>query len=204
MPKAVITKTARQVLEEVKAKYPMPGSQSNWKALKEDPGFFDILLEAIASGHSIIDFARAVDLPEGRITSWLARLGDAQQDQYASARQARATIMAERILVEMENVRLGLVPPSQGKFICDNLMWLAARLDPQQWGNKIHVQAEVKTTTEMHLEAVRELAERVRGGDTRPVIEGEVEPKLINRDLEHTEQPEQPQSTVDAMAGLLD
>ena len=92
-------------------------------------------------------------------------------------------IFADRILTYMDEVKNGTLPPTQAKYLTDSVMWLASRLDPAQWGSKIHVKAELKSTVEMHLEAVRELATRVKAGDRTPVIEGEVAP-VLERELE--------------------
>ena len=174
-----MTKTAKEILEGVKERYPVPSANSAWHQLRDDPEFFQVLLESVSSGHSIADFARAVDLPAGRITAWLARMEGPAQRQYEHAREARAMIFADRILGYMEEVKDGTLPPAQAKYLTDSVMWLASRLDPQHWGNKIEVKGEIRSTVEMHLEAVRELAEKIKHGDRTPVIEGEVEPKLI-------------------------
>ena len=87
--------------------------------------------------------------------------------------------MADRILDLLDQVEMGLIEATQARLIVDNLKWMAARLDPHIWGDRLEVQANVKTTTEMHLEAVRELAKRIKSGDERPVIEGEAELRML-------------------------
>lgn len=169
------TPTTSDILAKVKEKYPLPTADEGWKTLKEDPQFFEAVLESVAAGHSVSTFAKNLGLSPTRVNAWLATLRDEdKKHRYNEARHARANHMADRILEVCEQVEMGILAPPAGRMIADNLKWMAARLDPHIWGDKLQVKAEVKTTAEMHLEAVRELSKRVKARDERPVIEGEV------------------------------
>jgi hypothetical protein len=180
----------RDVVQRMKEKYPLPSLDHNWQQLKDDPTFLDTIFEAVASGHSVAGFTEAVGLSGTKVSAWLSRLEGENAARYEAARAARAGLMADRILEVLEKVRAGTVLGSQARVEIDSLKWLAERLDPHLWGNKIHIRADIKTTTEYHLEAVRELAEMVKGGgDIKPIIEGEVEPKLMPYPVEMTPEP---------------
>jgi hypothetical protein len=85
---------------------------------------------------------------------------------------------ADQLLGIIEKVENGELMVPAARMMADNLKWMAERMDPELWGNKLQVRADIRTSAEMHLEALRELAERMKAGDDRPVIEGQVEPKM--------------------------
>jgi hypothetical protein len=166
---------ARDVLNQIRDKYPMPTSESAaWAKLKEDPEFYDAIIEAVSGGMSIQYFAESVGLSPGKVSIWMNRQEGARAKEYSEARQSRAAMFADRILDITDEVKAGALTPPQGKVIVDNLKWLAEAHDRDRWGSKIQARVELTTTVEMHLLAVEELAKRVKVGDTRPVIEGEV------------------------------
>jgi polyhydroxyalkanoate synthesis regulator phasin len=166
---------ARDVLNQIRDKYPMPTSEAvAWARLKEDPEFFDAIIEAVGGGMSVQYFAESVGLSPGKVSIWMNRQEGARAKEYDEARQSRAAMFADRILVITEEVKSGELTPPQGKVIVDNLKWLAETHDRERWGAKIQARVELTTTVEMHLLAVEELAKRVKAGDPRPVIEGEV------------------------------
>jgi DNA-binding transcriptional ArsR family regulator len=168
------------VLDKVKEKYPLPSVNDAWKILRADDEFFESIMEAVASGQSVSTFARALGLSATRMSSWLSTLKDeAKVVRYEEARRCRAAMMADRILDVCDQVETGLISPQMARIIVDNLKWIAARLDPNIWGDKIQIKGEIKTTTEMHLEAVRELSKRVKNRDDRTVIEGELDPTFL-------------------------
>lgn len=167
--------THQQILEKVKKKYPLPSMDESWKQLRADDEFFETAMEAVSAGHSVAQFARLVGIPGNRVSSWLSTLTDPVKVQaYEDARRARAQYMADKILDICDQVESGLITPQMARIIVDNMRWMAERLDPQIWGKKLEIKAEVKSTTEMHLEAVREMSRRIKSGDDRPVIEGEI------------------------------
>lgn len=177
--------TTRDIVERLKLQYPLPSTGGNWTQLREDEQFFETLLEAIAAGHSVSSFCDSVGLPGAKVTAWLSRLSGERQELYEAARAERAAYMAEQILKVTQQVEDGILLVPQARLITDNLKWMAERMDPTLWGNRIQVKADIKSTTEMHLEAVKALALMVRNKQDGTVIEGEVEPTLQPRsDLE--------------------
>jgi hypothetical protein len=177
MQKAV---TAKEVLERIKDRFPMPSTHGTaWSQLKDEPEFFDAVIEAIAGGMSIQYFAQAIGLSPGKVSMWLNRQEGERQKRYDEARKARAAGFADRILRILDEVEAGTLTPPAARVMADNMRWMAERYDPDLWGNKIQARLEVVTTVEMHLAAVEELARRIKRGDERPVIEGEVLPTYV-------------------------
>ncbi len=165
----------QDVLNQIRAKWPMPTTRGHvWNQLKEEPEFFDLVIDAVSSGMSVQYFAESVGIPPGKVSIWMNRLEGEQKNRYEEARHSRAAMFAERILTILDEVKAGILTPPQGKVIVDNLRWLAKAHDQNMWGDKLQSRVEVVSTTEMHLLAVQELAERVIRRDPRPVIEGEV------------------------------
>jgi polyhydroxyalkanoate synthesis regulator phasin len=166
---------ARDILEQIRAKFPMPSSEAAaWGKLKQDPEFFDAIIEAVSGGMSVQYFAESVGLSPGKVNIWMNRQEGGKAKAYDEARQSRAAMFADRILDITDEVKAGTLTPPQGKVIVDNLRWLAETHDRDRWGAKIQARVELTSTVEMHLLAVEELAKRVKVRDTRPVIEGEV------------------------------
>lgn len=172
-------RTVQDVVNQMKEKYPLPIQNYNWKQLRDDPDFFDTIMEAVASGYSVSYFAQSVGLNGHKLATFLKRLEGDRKQQYEEARAARAMYNADQILEVIRKVEDGELLVPAARMIADNLKWMAERLDPELWGNKLQVRADIKTSPEMHLEALRELAERMKAGDQRPVIEGEVEPRMM-------------------------
>jgi len=172
-------RTVADVVARVKEKYPLPVTDFNWKQLREDPDFFDTVMEAVAGGYSVSYFAQSVGLNGPKLATYLKRLTGEQAEQYAEARSARAMVHADQLLDIIRKVEEGELLVPAARMMADNLKWMAERMDPELWGNKLQVRADIRTSPEMHLEALRELAERLKAGDERPVIEGEIEPRMV-------------------------
>lgn len=63
-------------------------------------------------------------------------------DQYARAREANAAWHAEGIVEEAE--RLGRIDPAYAKVVVDAKKWVASRLHPRMWGDKLDVTSNGK------------------------------------------------------------
>lgn len=172
-------RTVADVVARVKEKYPLPVTDNSWKQLRDDPDFFDTVMEAVAGGYSVSYFAQSVGLNGQKLATFLNRLEGERKEQYREARSARAMHHADQLLEIIRKVEDGELLVPAARMMADNLRWMAERMDPELWGNKLQVRADVRTSPEMHLEALRELAERMKAGDERPVIEGEVEPRML-------------------------
>jgi len=138
----------------------MPGTPikreryAKWAAVVETPEFWDRLFMHMAEGGYISDFAQR----EGIGYNWLlknAKGRDQWAATFARAREARASYHAAKLDRMADDVESGILDPQAARVSGDFRKWLAGRMDPKQWGDKI--QAEVKTldVTQLHLEALR-------------------------------------------------
>lgn len=181
--------TVKDTLDKLRHAYPLPETGGVWKTLRESPEFFDTLLEAVSDRLSIRQFCKAANLSYGTVQAWLRDgLNEDQKKRYELARQVRAASYAEEIEDLLNDLKHERRTAQDTKVMVDSLMKMAKVMDPHIWGDRLQVRTETKTTVEMHLEGVMELAQKIRDGDfTGQVIEGEVEPKLmpVQRSPEH-------------------
>lgn len=126
----------------------------------------------IGEGRSVASVCKDEDMPEDRaIWRWLARDEGFSRD-YARAVQARAMAHADRILDVSQAVLAGKVPPEAARVALDGMKWTASRLLPKLYGDRTQLEATVNHTHTLHLEALKELADRVRSAPPR-VIEAQ-------------------------------
>ncbi len=170
-------------VERLKKEHPLPVcglGTSEWKELRESQGFWDKLIDEVSCGGSVTYFARQHRVKHSVLNAWLSRFkeGTPRFEEYAAARRARANAMADRMLEYVEQIGAGLISPPQGRVMIDALRWMAARLDPHIWGDKLHIDAKIQSTTELHLAAVKQMADQVKQGGN--VYEGEyVDPEEL-------------------------
>jgi hypothetical protein len=82
-------------------------------------------------------------------------------ERYEMVRNARALANAERIEQLAEKVEAEQMDPNAAKVAMSARQWLAERMDVKRWGNKIQQDIKVTDTTQLHLEAVRNLMRTV-------------------------------------------
>jgi hypothetical protein len=82
-------------------------------------------------------------------------------ERYEMVRNARALANAERIEQLAEKVEAEQMDPNAAKVAMSARQWLAERMDAKRWGNKIQQDIKVTDTTQLHLEAVRNLMRTV-------------------------------------------
>lgn len=127
----------------------------------------DEFCRRIGEGRSVASVCKDEDMPEDRaIWRWLARDEVFSRD-YARAVQARAMAHADRILDVSQAVLAGKVPPEAARVALDGMKWTASRLLPKLYGDRTQIEATVNHTHALHLEALKELADRARGASSR-------------------------------------
>lgn len=171
------TAAMKKALQKAKDNHPAGRLRVfNTSGFMNDPEAFGELMAQISSGYSISAFVTETQLPKAAVVALnraLAKLKspDPRFDDYQVARQARASQFAERMIDVVDQVEMGLLTPQQASMMTKTLMWLAARLDPSRWTERVQVDATVKLdTASAHLEAVRAMATMVRN-DSHPVID---------------------------------
>jgi hypothetical protein len=128
--------------------------------LVADPEWWDDVFEYIGSGHALGEFCRSLDIPYSTVWDTI------QRDQeliarYEAARRRRALHNADKIESLATDVEEGRLDAKPGQVAIEARMWLASRMDPHHFGDRIMQDIRVTDATKLHLEAVRQLA-RVR------------------------------------------
>lgn len=165
-----------KAIAKAKLEFPMPGHRTNIQTMTQDEELMDALFAHVTCGHSLKSFCDVcgftpnVRLSLGRFLGKLKE-GDLYFEEWEAAKKARAVHFADRMLEITEQVAAGEMTPQQASAALKGLQWLAARVDPEAFGDRMKVDQKVTMdTTEQHLNAVRAMAEMVKRGDDRGVV----------------------------------
>jgi hypothetical protein len=104
------------------------------------------ICDKVASGMKLVDVLKAHGLPT-RSTFYLwMREHDGVSDMYARAREERAELIADEIIDIADNEP----DPNKARVRVDARKWAAAKLNPKQYGDRLHVDGDftVKRTDE--------------------------------------------------------
>lgn len=138
----------------------MPGSPqkreryAKWAAVIETPDFWERLFIHMAEGGSLAEFSKLENIGY----NWLIKNAQSRDEWaaiYARAREARASYHAHRIDAMADKVEDGLIDPAAARTSADMRKWLAARMDPKLWGDRIQADVKMLDVTQLHLEALR-------------------------------------------------
>lgn len=140
-------------------------------AILSKQDFWEQLWEHLAEGNTLRSFISGSDVPYGVL--WRKMQSDpALMERYEIVRNARALANAERIEALADKVETEQIDPNAAKVAMGARQWLAERMDPKRWGNKIQQDVKITDTTQLHLQAVRDLMRTV----------SVVEPEKLTRD----------------------
>ncbi len=131
------------------------------KELMETQDFWDQLWIHLGDGHSLRSFTG-----DGSIVPYSVLFDRIQKDpalneKYELIRNARALANAERIEQLAEKVEMEQIDPNAAKVSIGARQWLAERMDAKRWGNRIQQDVKITDTTQLHLQAVRDLMRTV-------------------------------------------
>jgi hypothetical protein len=136
------------------------------QGLSEDQARFCTL---IASGHTVDQAQKMVGVTAYRYTKWLAELPAFE----AAVRRARA-ILLERRVDDMATVARTEPDVNRARLIIDTDKWLASKLIPKVYGDKLDVTVEHRLDIGEALAAARARAMLRPMCDPADVIEGEI------------------------------
>ena len=129
-------------------------------AILSKPDFWEQLWEHLAEGNTLRSFISGSDVPYGVL--WRKMQSDpVLMERYEIVRNARALANAERIEALADKVETEQIDPNAAKVAMGARQWLAERMDPKRWGNKVQQDVRITDTTQLHLEAVRNLMKTV-------------------------------------------
>jgi hypothetical protein len=106
----------------------------------------------------------------------------ALMERYEIVRNVRALVNAERIEALAEKVEQEQMDPNAAKVAMGARQWLAERMDPKRWGNKIQSDVRITDTTALHLAAVRDLMRTVSVQEPEKLTPGGASDDLPARD----------------------
>lgn len=95
----------------------------------------------VALGYSTVKACDEVGIARQVWAEWVAS-GRVDSDSYARAREAGADWHAEGIVDTAE--KWALIDPQAGKLVVDAKKWVAARMYPKRWGEKLDVTSNGK------------------------------------------------------------
>ena len=122
------------------------------------------LTDCVAQGESLHAWCKRKDMAYNTVNDWINRVPE-RKDKYERARIARAEWHVSDIEEMMTEVRKGDLDPARARVIAENKRWVASRMDPHLWGEKMQINTEINIG-DRYLEAIKKL--------TSPdVIEGE-------------------------------
>lgn len=120
---------------------------------------FRDVLAIVSKGHSVTDYCDQKGVSILLMTEWLDNLEGRALELYEYARKARAASFAEKILKVLDSLEMGLIEAPAARVMCDQYKWFASKMDPDLWSEKSQVNVNIKSTHELHLIAVKEMAE---------------------------------------------
>jgi hypothetical protein len=129
-------------------------------AILNSPNFMKEICEYVSTGGSLAEFAVANQIPYGRMHRFLFD-NEERKAAVLAARHARAQWHVERMERLANHVEEDRIDPHAAKVASDIRRWVASRLDMQTYGDKMQAKVEFTDTTQLHLEAVRNLMRTV-------------------------------------------
>jgi len=148
----------------------------------------EVICEKVAECVTLQRIADEVGISKGSLIAWLAKYSD----QYARARDAQADKLAEDILAiadkgGVEPVMVNGVPlmidgklvmavsnaaVQQARLRVDARKWLAGKMSPKKYGDRLNLDADVKVTEipdEKVTERILELQAKAKGEDASTI-----------------------------------
>lgn len=116
------------------------------------------LLDMVASGWTQCKIAEHIhsltgtSLSQYYISKTLTSLGD----EYQEAKRAQARYHSDRVADIADKVEEGKIDPASARISSDNRKWLASKLDPSTFGDRVAMDVQLTDVTAMHLDAMRD------------------------------------------------
>ena len=116
-------------------------------------------------------------------------MGDGEfSEKYARARQDGADALADKIRELAERVETGKLDPNAGRVAIDALKWIASKLKPRAYGDRLELAGKVGTATDLVEQAPDWLKAAIKDKAAKVAAAGQGAPQ-------HTDDPD-PASTV--------
>lgn len=118
----------------------------------------DQLLDMVATGWTQQRIADHVSSLTGQPISqyYICKTLQAFGDEYQEAKKAQARYQAERVADIADKVEEGKLDPASARVAADNRRWVASKLDPSTYGDRVAMDVQLTDVTAMHLQAMRD------------------------------------------------
>jgi hypothetical protein len=132
----------------------------------------DQLLEMIATGWTVRRIAEHASTLTGQAIShyYIVKTLQSYGDEYQEAKKQQARLQAERVADIADKVEEGKLDPASARVAAENRRWVASKLDPSTYGDKVAMDVQLTDVTAMHLQAMRDAMKIV---ETIPAKQGE-------------------------------
>ena len=138
-----------------------------------DEKFWSRLFSAIGQeGLSLMEFCAIENVHYNKV-SWRLKSDASLQQQYAHTREMRALKNADKIEQLANRVEKEEIKPDAGRVAIDARKWLASRLDPAQFGDKIQSTVQVIDMNQTYLNELKVLMNSTKQIRTGSDIEHE-------------------------------
>lgn len=138
---------------------PLPKGQERrerWLAMSEDAeSLQQELVDCVSQGESLHAWCKRKDIPYTTVRRWIDSV-PARKSDYERARIARAEWHVADIESMLTDVRNGELDASSARVIAENKRWIASRMDPHLWGEKVQIDANVNIH-QQYLDAIKGL-----------------------------------------------
>jgi len=130
--------------------------RERWFEMSADPLALETeITDCVAQGESLHAWCKRKDMAYNTVNDWIAR-DAARKERYERARLARAEWHVADIEEMLTEVRTGDLDPARARVIAENKRWIASRMDPHLWGEKVQINAEV-SIGQRYIEAIKGL-----------------------------------------------
>ena len=130
--------------------------RERWFEMSADPIALETeITDCVAQGESLHAWCKRKDMAYNTVNDWVAR-DPARKERYERARISRAEWHVSDIEEMLTEVRKGDLDPARARVIAENKRWIASRMDPHLWGEKVQINAEVNVG-DRYLEAIKRL-----------------------------------------------
>jgi len=122
------------------------------------PEFWDKIFDTISAGVALMEYCQVEDIPYNVVQGRIRRSADLTA-RLGRAREARASVHAERMEDIANRVESGELDPKRAQVSLQARQWLASRMDSKIWGDLQKVEANVKVAdvTEVYLDQLKDL-----------------------------------------------
>jgi len=130
--------------------------RERWFEMSADPIALETeITDCVAQGESLHAWCKRKDMAYNTVFDWVNR-DPARKERYERARISRAEWHVSDIEEMLTEVRRGDLDPARARVIAENKRWIASRMDPHLWGEKMQINAEVNVG-DRYLEAIKRL-----------------------------------------------